>query len=88
MVAACMVTPCINQRQMIYQFSIICLNRLPWLSLNIQTVVFLISGDLNRLEINKLLTHFHVSCKVAMERYLNSIDCPLLFASLGSWEDK
>ena len=22
-----------------------------------------------------------------MERYLNSIDCPLLFASLGSWED-
>ena len=28
------------------------------------------------------------SCKVAMEKYLNSIDCPLLFASLGSWEDK
>ena len=28
------------------------------------------------------------SLKVAMERYVNSIDCPLLFASLGSWEDK
>ena len=28
------------------------------------------------------------SLKVAMERYENSIDCPLLFASLGSWEDK
>ena len=23
-----------------------------------------------------------------MERYVNSIDCPLLFASLGRWEDK
>ena len=60
MVAPCMVTPCIHQRQTIYKFSIICLNRLPWLSLNIQTVVFLISGDVNRLEINRLLTHFQV----------------------------
>ena len=28
------------------------------------------------------------SLKVAMERYVNSINCPLLLASLGSWEDK
>ena len=49
MVAACMVTPCIHQRQTIALVE----------SKN-TNCGFLISGDLNRLEINRLLTHFHV----------------------------
>ena len=120
-------------------------------------MVFLIAGDFNRLDVNRLLRHFHLkqndtalpskdatldlvltnvhefytsplafppfglsdhstvvasptsekdnptpvpreylplkrdqrpSCKAAMKRYRNSIDWPLLLASLGSCEDK